>query len=669
MQHTGALAVWALCLIQLAFGQTIDDGGITVDATSGTVAPAVEEVAPDSAASGVEYLDYETAQLTPDVVANLTSHDLTDVELFDFGDEDAAAVASRKRATNYGQPDCKTFPGDLSWPSTIHWKLLNILTGGALIKAVPTAAPCYKSWPQYNAVTCDDITAKWTSPKFQLSQPVGIDFPLFEGVSCMPPTVAPPNSNCTLGGTPSYVVKVRNVAQIQLAVNFARNLNLRLNVKNKGHDFNAKSTGAGSLSVWTNFLQDIQYLGPSYSKDGHKGPAFKVGAGVEVMQMYEAADALNLVVVGGIGRTVGLGGGYIAGGGHSPLMSTYGLGADQVLSMEVVLPNGRFVSVDEKSYPDLFFALRGGGGGTYGIVTSLVIRAYPKTPVTTLTYTFGTGPNITNSTFWQGMDVIWSSFPRLADTELYAYWSIGCASGGSECSFSMGPQWANNMSTSQLKAQYEPVFAQLADLDIAVSNVTYIEYDGLKNAFDHTLPANTESVGGFTFHTASRLFPRANWEDPAKLKKQSAAIHDAIMQTGYMIGYNFKSGTNPAVNQKNAVNPAWRNTLCHGMFGAAWNLDSTPTEIAAANKRLVEIVQPLRDVSPGAGAYMNEADINEPDWQQSFYGSFYDRLYGLKQRYDPWGLLYADTAVGSEDWYITDQIDYFPTQNGRLCRK
>lgn len=90
------------------------------------------------------------------------------------------------------------------------------------------------------------------------------------------------------------------VAQIQLSVNFARNLNIRLVIKNSGHDFNAKSTGAGSLSIWTHNLQNIQYLGDDYTAAGYAGPAFKVGAGVTVGQMYAAADAQDLEIVGAI---------------------------------------------------------------------------------------------------------------------------------------------------------------------------------------------------------------------------------------------------------------------------------------------------------------------------------------------------------------------------------
>lgn len=93
-----------------------------------------------------------------------------------------------------------------------------------------------------------------------------------------------------------------SVAQVQLAINFARSLNLRLSVKNTGHDFNAKSVGAGSLSVWTHHLNSIQYLGPNFALGSHAGPALKIGAGVEVLQAYEYADNLGLEVVGGIGR-------------------------------------------------------------------------------------------------------------------------------------------------------------------------------------------------------------------------------------------------------------------------------------------------------------------------------------------------------------------------------
>lgn len=498
---------------------------------------------------------------------------------------------------------------------------------------------------------------------------MGLCYFIFEGVSCVPPSVGRTNATCTLGGMPSYVVKATNVAQVQLAVNFARNLNIRLIVKNKGHDFNAKSTGAGALSIWTHNFQDIRYLGAKYTHraSGYQGPAFQIGAGVAALDLYQAADDLDLHVVGGAARTVGIGGGYTLGGGHSPLSSLYGMAADQVLSMQVVLPNGFFVTVDEKHYPDLFFALRGGGGSTWGIVTSLVIRAYPRTPVTTLAYTFASSETVPIETFWSGIDAVFAKFPGWADAGLYSYWSILCAT-TSSCSFSMAPSWGNDMDTAALEATAAtPLFGELAALGINVTDVAYAEYRGVVAALEGTWAPSTEQVGVWSFKTGSRLFPRSNWGDPTKLAAQTAALRQSVEKAGMMLGYNIKAAANPTVNQTNAVNPAWRATLMHALLGVSWTQESSAQEIADANRQLVEWMQPWREASPGAGAYVNEADINEPDWQQAFYGANYDYLYGLKQRYDPWGVLYAPTAVGSEDWYVTGQIDYYPTQNGRLC--
>ncbi|KAF4986969.1 hypothetical protein F66182_16787, partial [Fusarium sp. NRRL 66182] len=175
-----------------------------------------------------------------------------------------------------------------------------------------------------------------------MEDPTSIMWPLFQGRTCLP-TSYNITGTCTLGGYPSYAVNASNVAQIQLAVNFARNLNLRLVVKNTGHDFNGKSSGAGALSIWTHHLKSLSYI-PEYSDSTYSGPAVKMGAGIQAYEVYEFANAYGISVVGGEGKTVGVAGGYFLGGGHSPLGSVYGLAADQVVAMEVVLPNGVFTT-------------------------------------------------------------------------------------------------------------------------------------------------------------------------------------------------------------------------------------------------------------------------------------------------------------------------------------
>lgn len=74
------------------------------------------------------------------------------------------------------------------------------------------------------------------------------------------------------------------------------------------------------------------------------------------------------------------------------MASVYGMGADQVLSLEVILPNGRFVTADKDNHPDIFWAMRRGGGSTFGVVVSAIVATYPKLPVTTLFYNFTPRP-------------------------------------------------------------------------------------------------------------------------------------------------------------------------------------------------------------------------------------------------------------------------------------
>jgi hypothetical protein len=171
-----------------------------------------------------------------------------------------------------------------------------------------------------------------------MADPASIMLPLYEGRTCMPPGFNYTDT-CEIGGYPTYVVNVTNVAQIQLAVNFARNLNLRLVVKNTGHDFNGKAAGKGALSIWTHWLKDKAFYPQYKAANGYVGPAIKIGSGVQVWEAYEYAKANGVTVIGGEAITVGMGGGYTAGGGHSPLSSLYGMAADQVLAME-----GEFIS-------------------------------------------------------------------------------------------------------------------------------------------------------------------------------------------------------------------------------------------------------------------------------------------------------------------------------------
>jgi hypothetical protein len=234
---------------------------------------------------------WETSQLTDATIANSNAG-----SLFDFSSDEASNSSKASPL-----PACKAFPGDASWPSPAIWNLFNLTLGGALIKTVPLAAPCYTSWPQHDAATCQYVTDHWADVHLHVADPTSAMFPLYQGQTCMPPSLAPPNvTDCTLGGYAAYSVAVTCVAHIQLALNFARNTNVRLVVRNTGHDFNDKSVGAGALSIWTHKLKDIQFIADyRCGAGGYSGPAFRLGSGVETEDVYRAAEANNVTAVGG----------------------------------------------------------------------------------------------------------------------------------------------------------------------------------------------------------------------------------------------------------------------------------------------------------------------------------------------------------------------------------
>lgn len=127
--------------------------------------------------------------------------------------------------------------------------------------------------------------------------------PIFQGLTCLPSGGGADPGTCTLGGYPTYAVDATSAAQVQLAVNLARRRGLRLVVKNTGHDFLGRSSGAGALAVWTHHLKDLAFL-EGYAAGDYAGPALRVGAGVQGFELYEFAHAHGVVAVGGEGRTV-----------------------------------------------------------------------------------------------------------------------------------------------------------------------------------------------------------------------------------------------------------------------------------------------------------------------------------------------------------------------------
>jgi len=126
-------------------------------------------------------------------------------------------------------PRCKVFPGDPNWPSEREWASFNSSIDGALLKPLPPQAVCYSSSPVFNTTFCNAIAGGQVDPLFYLNDPVSVQSLWAQGNTCLITRNA--TGECTQGGYPTYVVDARTVKQVQAAVNFARNKNLRLVIK------------------------------------------------------------------------------------------------------------------------------------------------------------------------------------------------------------------------------------------------------------------------------------------------------------------------------------------------------------------------------------------------------------------------------------------------------
>ncbi|KUJ13687.1 FAD-binding domain-containing protein [Mollisia scopiformis] len=573
---------------------------------------------------------------------------------------------------------CKVFPGDKQWPSYEKWRNFNHSLGGALIKGLPPAIVCYTG--TYNTAECAAVVSQYFNGSLITDNPVRIENEWLDGDSCPAqaydnvPGGNTTNPTCDVAAYPAYVINVTTVKQIQLAVNFARNSGIRLIIKNTGHNLRGQSAGAGSLSVWTHHLKDFDFL-PSFSISNFSSRAARVAVGLQSSDLAAAALEANVTLVIPGGVTVGGVGGWFMGGGHGFHTSKLGLGADQVLSLNLVTADGHFIVADPNINTDLFWALRGGGGSTWGIVTSVIVKAYDisNTAVVSHPITVSNGnltgiTSTTNGSFWAAIRTYLQFVPKICDAGgvgfnfLYNY-------GDALLEFTV-LLLMPGMTVPQADAFAQPLYQafqeegiNITDPNVVSKRSMFSAEPSLVNSAPIAYPSR--GAGAMNLRLASRLFPRKNLEDPTLLNATFNAIYTAVVEGGYTLhSANHCPTLAVAGYPDDAVLPAYRETAMHAQL---WDDGYAigPVKLQAQRyKRLASYFKLWKDVSPGAGSYMGEADPAELDWQSAFYGTNYPRLLSIKNKWDPWGLFWAKTAVGSEGWEVSTPFPRkVPTQN------
>jgi FAD/FMN-containing dehydrogenase len=169
---------------------------------------------------------------------------------------------------------------------------------------------------------------------------------------------------------PAAIVRCTTPADVAVAIAFARRSGLEIAPRCGGHSVAGRSSTEGIL-IDVSAMNSVSVA----------GGAATVGAGVRLGVLYDALAEHGLTIPAGCGSSVGIAG-LTLGGGIGVLGRKYGLTCDRMLRAEVVLADGRVVGCDEHTEEELFWALRGAGGGNFGVVTSFVFRTVPAPPTT-----------------------------------------------------------------------------------------------------------------------------------------------------------------------------------------------------------------------------------------------------------------------------------------------
>ncbi|OTA52720.1 isoamyl alcohol oxidase [Hypoxylon sp. EC38] len=553
------------------------------------------------------------------------------------------------------------------------WSALNVSVGGRLHATRPFALPCYSLY-NGNSIAVDEaacslIRDNYTTNSIRAEAPNG--YMNLQGEMCLGDpldqcildnTIIPApepamGASCNQGSVPSYYIEVEDVSDINIALKFTREYRVPLVIKNSGHDYMTRNSQKGSLALWVHKLQDLafreNFVPEGCTDDFNVGRAITAGTGVSTGEMYKFAHKHESTFIGGYSATVAASGGWVLGGGHSVLSPVYGLGADRVVEFKIVTPDGVLRIANQCQHEDLFWALRGGGGGTFGIVLEATHRVEPSMPIAVADIRLPTNATAETSLAW---------------IELMARQSLawgkqgwGGHAGGLALTY-MNPTPATANSTDGGDAATKSMNAA-TEFALSIGGASVIEVlPSFLDVWNKYVLPGALTTAGVTRILATRLIPRRLFEDESGITK----LMD-FMVTAQKLGFNprnfycptdtpfvvdgatklvARNGTKPATS----VQPAWYNSLwdISTSLTIAWNASYAERmqNMTAITKSTI-----LAEELTGAdgGTYLNEANPFTPNWRESWWGSNYDALLGIKKKYDPEGLLKCWKCVGFED--------------------
>jgi FAD/FMN-containing dehydrogenase len=543
-------------------------------------------------------------------------------------------------------------PGAAGWPSEGDWAGLNRATGGRL---APVTLP---------DLTAPDAIAQLSNP-FYIADQAG----LTESSGWLDAWRSAPSA---------YRVKAESAADIAAAVRFASAHNLRLVVKGRGHSYLGGSNAPDSLLVWTRGMDDVT-VHDAFTPAGSTAapvPAVTCGAGAMWLHAYQAVSVgAGRYVQGGGCTTVGVAG-LVQGGGFGSHSKGFGLAGAGLLEAEIVTADGKIRVVNAVQEPDLFWALKGGGGGTFGIITRLTLATHP------LPETFGAVSLKIKAHSDEAFRRLLARFVDLYATNLFnPHWGE-TVHAHTDNSFEASMVF-QGITQAQANAAWKPL--------IDFANANPADYDGQNGFIAFALPArrfwdgeflahvpgvinrdrrpgapatdywwngDSDQVGLFWHAYSSAWMP----QDLLKPRNQARLVDAWFAATRHWsVSFHFNKGLAGAPPQAIAasrdtpMNPDVLDAFALVIIatgGLSLFIDKHP-DLASAQRHASGVqaaMAALRACAPDTGAYVNECDYFQKDWQRAFWGDHYPRLARIKRRYDPAGLFTVHHGVGSEGW-------------------
>lgn len=560
----------------------------------------------------------------------------------------------------------RTRPGQHGWPDVDEWAHLKQRVRGSLIEV---KSPLEEARKSADKGQVDAIFKSLKNP-YYISDEAG----LTQSTGYVDAWVTRPSA---------YAIAASNAQDVVAGVNFARKHNLRLVVKGGGHSYHGTSCAPDSLLIWTHRMHKIE-LHDAFVPKGFEGrvppqPAVTLEAGCLWMHAYQEVSVNHgRYVQGGGCGTVGVSG-LVQSGGFGSFSKNFGTAAAGLLEAEVVVADGSVLTVSARSHPDLFWAIKGGGGGSWGVVTRMTLKTHD------LPFTFGGMIGTVKAKSDDAFKRLLAQFFRHYRTHLFnPHWGESVNVGGdNSLELKMVFQ---GITQPDAQAAWEPFldWVKASPGDYEMGNVLIVAIpsrslwsgDFWKGfypsnvAFDDRPGAPKENVMwagnigecGIYWHGYESV-----WLPESLLNEERfGGFVQALFESSrrWTVGLHFNKGlagaTEAAVEatRDTATNPAVLTAFClaiiaggedpayAGIAGHEPDLRRGRSHADAIKEAMIE----LRKVVNNPGSYVSESSYFEKDWHKAYWGEHSGRLRKVKEKYDPEGLFFVHNGVGSEAW-------------------